>query len=59
MPYVSDRQRRWAHTKDAKRKGFPTKEFDAAERRKNRKSGKRMKKHRRNMMREMKKEFGD
>jgi hypothetical protein len=30
MPYVSDRQRRWAHTEDAKRAGFPTKEFDEA-----------------------------
>ena len=30
MPYVSQAQRRWAHTKSAKRKGFPTAEFDKA-----------------------------
>lgn len=28
MPYKSEQQRKWAHTDDAKRKGFPTKEFD-------------------------------
>ena len=30
MPYVSDKQRRWAHTDSAKKKGFPTAEFDKA-----------------------------
>ncbi len=30
MPYVSDSQRRFAHTDTAKKKGFPTAEFDAA-----------------------------
>lgn len=30
MPYVSDAQRRFAHTPTAKAKGFPTAEFDAA-----------------------------
>lgn len=30
MPYVSDAQRRWAHTENAKKAGFPTAEFDAA-----------------------------
>jgi hypothetical protein len=28
MPYVSDAQRRWAHTPTAKAAGFPTKEWD-------------------------------
>lgn len=28
MPYKSEKQRRWAHTEDAKKKGFPTAEFD-------------------------------
>lgn len=28
MPYVSSAQRRFAHTKTAKKKGFPTEEFD-------------------------------
>lgn len=32
MPYASDKQRRWAHTDTARRKGFPTAEFDAEER---------------------------
>jgi len=30
MPYVSDRQRRWAHTASAKNTGFPTAEYDRA-----------------------------
>lgn len=30
MPYVSDAQRRFAHTDTAKEKGFPTEEFDKA-----------------------------
>lgn len=30
MPYVSAAQRRFAHTATAKRKGFPTEEFDKA-----------------------------
>ncbi len=30
MPYKSDKQRRWAHTEDAKKSGFPTEEFDKA-----------------------------
>ncbi len=30
MPYVSDAQRKWAHTDAAKKAGFPTKEFDEA-----------------------------
>ena len=30
MPYVSDAQRRWAHTVSAKKAGFPTAEFDRA-----------------------------
>lgn len=30
MPYVSDAQRRFAHTDTAKEKGFPTAEFDRA-----------------------------
>jgi len=30
MPYVSDAQRKWAHTASAKKSGFPTAEFDAA-----------------------------
>ena len=28
MPYVSNAQRRFAHTDTAKKKGFPTEEFD-------------------------------
>ena len=28
MPYASKAQQRFAHTATAKRKGFPTKEFD-------------------------------
>jgi hypothetical protein len=28
MPYVSDAQRRWAHTPSAKESGFPTAEWD-------------------------------
>lgn len=28
MPYVSDAQRRWAHTDSAKKAGFPTKKWD-------------------------------
>lgn len=28
MPYVSNSQRRFAHTDTAKKKGFPTEEFD-------------------------------
>jgi hypothetical protein len=28
VPYVSDKQRRWAHTASAKKAGFPTKEWD-------------------------------
>lgn len=28
MPYVSDAQRRWAHTASAKEAGFPTEEWD-------------------------------
>ena len=28
MPYVSDAQRRWAHTASAKKAGFPTEEWD-------------------------------
>ena len=28
MPYVSDAQRKFAHTDTAKKKGFPTEEFD-------------------------------
>lgn len=30
MPYVSDAQRKFAHTDTAKKEGFPTEEFDAA-----------------------------
>lgn len=30
MPYASKAQQRFAHTDTAKRKGFPTKEFDSA-----------------------------
>jgi hypothetical protein len=30
MPYVSDAQRRFAHTDTARAKGFPTEEFDKA-----------------------------
>lgn len=30
MPYRSSSQRRFAHTATAKRRGFPTKEFDKA-----------------------------
>lgn len=30
MPYVSDAQRRFAHTDTAKKVGFPTAEFDSA-----------------------------
>ncbi len=30
MPYKSKKQQRWAHTAEAKRKGFPTEEFDKA-----------------------------
>jgi hypothetical protein len=30
VPYASAKQRRWAHTESAKKKGFPTKEFDKA-----------------------------
>jgi len=29
MPYVSDKQRRWAHTDSAKKSGFPTAKWDA------------------------------
>ena len=28
MPYVSDAQRRWAHTPAAREAGFPTEEWD-------------------------------
>lgn len=34
MPYKSAKQRKWAHTADAKRKGFPTEEFDRASKKK-------------------------
>lgn len=30
MSYKSLKQERWAHTDSAKKKGFPTKEFDQA-----------------------------
>jgi hypothetical protein len=30
MPYVSDAQRRFAHSKSGQEKGFPTEEFDKA-----------------------------
>ena len=30
MPYESLKQERWAHTENAKKAGFPTKEFDKA-----------------------------
>lgn len=28
MPYVSDAQRKWAHTESAKKAGFPTEKWD-------------------------------
>lgn len=30
MPYVSDAQRKFGHTDTARKKGFPTEEFDKA-----------------------------
>jgi len=44
MPYKSAKQRRWAHTKDAKKKGFPTEEFDREEAKKFKKYVKKHKK---------------
>jgi hypothetical protein len=37
MPYKSAKQRRWAHTESAKKAGFPTKKWDAEEKKKRKK----------------------